>query len=109
MNQLCCIHPDFDGATTKRSESKIISGHPYGGTGFLYNKKYAKYIRPMVNFAHERVTAVELRSMNSNIIIINAYFPYFNMRDLTTYMALYSEIVGQVENIMHSNPGYYSL
>lgn len=59
----------------------------------------------MVTFDHERVTAVELRSKNGSIIIINAYFPYFNTRDLTTYTALYRDTVGQIDNIMHSNPG----
>ena len=40
-------------------------------TGFLYNKKYAGCVKPLVSFNHERVTALEIRSDIGNIIVIN--------------------------------------
>ena len=44
VNQLRCVHPDFDGfgssAMQKTVEKKVSVGRPFGGTGFIYNKKY---------------------------------------------------------------------
>ena len=52
VNQLRCLHPDFDGygtsAMSKTVQAKVASGRPYGGTGFIYNKKYAKCLKPLV-------------------------------------------------------------
>ena len=52
VNQLRSVHPDFDGfgtsAMKKTSESKINIGRPYGGTGFIYNKKISKCLKPVL-------------------------------------------------------------
>ena len=109
VNQLRCLHPDFDGYGTSAMEktigTKILNGRPYGGTGFLYNKKYAGCLKPLVNFKHDRVTALEIKSDGGNIVLINAYMPYYNTRDLTEYLAAYRDTVGHIENIMQNNPG----
>jgi hypothetical protein len=43
VNQLRALHPDFDGygcsAMKKKLEQGIRYGHPFGGTGFLFNKQ----------------------------------------------------------------------
>ena len=53
VNQLRGLHSDFDGYGTSAMEktigTKILHGRPYGGTGFLYNKKYAACVKPLVN------------------------------------------------------------
>ena len=109
VNQLRCLHPNFDGygtsAMEKTVEKKIITGRPYGGTGFLYNKKYSRSVKPLVNFKHNRVTALEIKTNVGNIIFINAYMPYYNTRALSDSLIAYRETVGYVENIMHSHPG----
>ena len=52
VNQLRCMHPEFDGfgrsAMKKGNESKLSSGHPYGRTGFIFNKKYFKCVKPLL-------------------------------------------------------------
>ena len=100
VNQLRCLHPDFDGygtsAMKNSSETKIIAGRPFGGTGFIFNKKYAKCIKPLLNHAHERVTVVELNAVTDRILIINCYFPYFNTRDLDGSVATYRDTLGFV-------------
>ena len=104
VNQLRCLHPDFDGfgtsAMKKSSESKVNTGRPYGGTGFVYSNSYSKCLRPLLNYSHERVTVMELCTDSCKIILINAYMPYFNSRDLTTYLTMYRETLGYIENIM---------
>ena len=110
VNQLRCLLQDFDGFGTSAMEktigTKILNGRPYGGTGFLFNKKYANFVKPLVNFKHDRVTALEIRSNSGNIVLINAYMPYYNTRDLPDSVASYRETIGHIETIMHSHPGY---
>ena len=109
VNQLRCLHPDFDGfgtsAMKKVCESKVNHGRPFGGTGFVYNKMYSKCIKPLLNYSHERVTVLKLCTEYSDILLINAYMPYFNSRDITVYMDMYRETLGYIENILSQNPG----
>ena len=85
--------------------SGIKLGRPFGGTGFLYAKKYSKCLKHLINFTHERVTAMELSTKNGNIIIINAYMPFYNTCDYHNYLAMYQEVVGQIDSIMHTHTG----
>ena len=107
-NQLRSIHTNFDGFGTsamKHSvETKIMKGRPFGGTGFVYNKKYAKCLTPLINYAHDRVTVMKLFTTSVDILLINVYFPYYNTRDLTTHISLYRDTVGFVESVMAQNP-----
>ena len=106
-NQLRFAHPSFDGygtsAMSYSSESKVMSGRPYGGTGFVFHKKYAKCLKPLIGISHERVTALELQTDNEKIIVINCYFPFHNLRDIENYTAMYRETIGFVDNILHQN------
>ena len=108
VNQLRSVHPDFDGfgtsAMKKTSESKINIGRPYGGTGFIYSKRFSKCLKPILSYSHERVTVMELNTESDKIILINTYFPYFNSRDLSTYLSMYRDTVGFIDNIMSQNP-----
>ena len=93
VNQLRCLHPNFDGfgtsAMKKSSETKVNIGRPFGGTGFLFNKKYSKCLKPLLKYEHERVTVMELNSNEHKILILNVYFPYYNSRDLENYISMY--------------------
>ena len=107
VNQLRCLHPDFDGfgtsAMKKSVECEIIKGRPFGGTGFLYGKKYAKCLKPLMSYCHERVTVMRLSTSECDIILINVYFPYFNTRDLVNYTSMYRDTVGFIDNVMCEN------
>ena len=107
VNQLRVLHPDFDGfgvsAMKKAAKSKIVKGRPFGGTGFVYNKKYAKCLKPLLDYEHERVTVMRLENAPFNILLINIYFPYCNSSDLSTHVALYRDTIGFVENVIAQN------
>ena len=109
VNQLRTLHPEFDGfgssAMKKSVDSQIMKGRPYGGTGFLYNKKFSKCLKPLLNYSHERITVLQLETDSCTILLINVYFPYYNTSDLATHTALYRDTIGFVENIMLQNPG----
>ena len=85
------------------TQNKIITGRPYGGTGFIFNKKYVKSVKPLLSCSHERVTALELNTSLEKCIVINGYFPYYNVRDLDNYLHLYQETVGFIDNLMTQN------
>ena len=85
-------------------ETRIIKGRPFGGTGFLYNKKFANCLKPLHNYVHERVTVMKLESESYHILLINVYFPYFNTCDQAAQMAAYRDTLGFVENVMSDNP-----
>ena len=107
VNQLRHLHPDFDGfgtsAMNKSLDSQVRIGRPYGGTGFVYNKKFSKCIKPVLAYSHERVTVMELKTDEQRILMINAYMPYYNSRDLSTYLSLYRDTIGFIDNIMSQN------
>ena len=108
VNQLRCLHPDFDGFGTSamNNDTKITTGRPYGGTGFLYNKMYSRSLKPLLNYSHERVTVLELVTSTHKLLLINAYMPFYNTRDLANYVSMYRDTVGHIENIMQQNPGH---
>lgn len=107
VNQLRMLHPDFDGygssAMNKSVQSQILKGRPYGGTGFLFNKKYSRCLKPLLNFTHERVTVMRLETASCDILLINVYFPYHNTNDINHYLAMYKETVGYVDSVMANN------
>ena len=85
VNRLRSLHQNFDGfgnsAMEKDVKSKVRLGCPFGGTGFLYNKKHSHSIKPLVQYKHERVSALRLASEDNDILLINAYLPFYNTRD----------------------------
>ena len=109
VNQLRTLHPDFDGfgtsAMKKNIDSQILKGRPYGGTGFLFSKKFSKCLKPLFNFSHERITVLQLETEASTILLINVYFPYYNTRELTSYLAMYRETIGFIDHIIDKNVG----
>ena len=109
VNQLRNLHHDFESLGTSAMrhsvESHIIKGRPYGGTAFLYNKKFTNCLKPLLNHNHERITVMRLETVAFHILLINIYSPYYNTRDLATHMSMYRDTIGYVENIIAENPG----
>ena len=107
VNQLLFVHNDFDGfgtsAMAKVVESKVRVGRPFGGTGFFYHKKYSKCLRPLINFQHERVSVMELSTSQGKILLINAYLPYYNTRDMANLINMYNDTVKFIDNTKHTN------
>ena len=87
VNELQHLHDDFEGfggSAMKDSIGKNIQkGRPYGGTGFLWNKKFAKCIQPRIDLKHERVTVLELKDERFNILCVNGYLPYLDKSNIT--------------------------
>ena len=108
VNRLRTLHPDFDGFGTsgmkKTNEQKIRTGRPFGGTGFLFDKKFSECINPLLNYNHERVTAIKITTEEGDVIVVNAYLPFYNTRDLENQTIAYQETVSYIDHILSSNP-----
>ena len=106
-------HDYFDGYGTSAMKTavqkKILSGRPYGGTGFLWNKKLATSLKPRQEYQHERITVLEILNSRNTILCINAYLPYLNTSNVAEQTAIYLDTVGYIDFILSDNPGCYFL
>ena len=89
----------------KISESEVRTGRPFGGTGFLFNKKHSNCIKPMVNYYHERVSVMNLSADVGEIVLINGYLPFYKTSDLQNQRIIYQETLAYIENIINDHLG----
>ena len=80
LNQLRMIHPLFDGygvsAMKYVHDKSILSGRPFGGTGFVFNKAFSAFLKPLTRYESERISVMQINDSSGAILLINAYFPY---------------------------------
>ena len=110
VNELRHVHKDFEGfgtsAMKKPIGEKILKGRPYGGTGFIWNKKFANSVKPRLDLNHERVTVLEIFDERFQIVCINAYLPFLDSSRLNEQMCEYNDTLGFIYNIMSSHPNH---
>ena len=110
VNRLRQVHDMFDGWGTSamkcKMENEVRLGRPFGGTGFLWNKKYSMAIKPRVEYKHERVTVLELNDKNDKLLLINAYMPFYKSSQLDEQIACYTDTLAFIESIMEMNQNY---
>ena len=110
VNELRHLHDDFEGFGTSAMKDSIgkniQKGRPYGGTGFLWNKKFAKCIQPRIDLKHERVTVLELKDERFNILCVNGYLPYLDKSNINEQTNLYNDTIGYIEHVIINHPGY---
>ena len=107
-NALRTIHSDFESYATsamkKVEENSIRRGRGFGGTGFIYPKSISNNVKPLIKYAHERVSVMEMECLDYKLIIINVYMPYLNRSDLQIALNNYDETLGYIEFILSENP-----
>ena len=110
VNELRFVHDEFEGFGTSAMKdsinNRILKGRPYGGTGFLWNKKFSNCIKPRLDIKHERVTALEINDKRFNILCINAYLPFFDTSRINEQVSIYNDTIGFIEQIMTSHPNF---
>ena len=103
-NALRSVHPDFEGFATsamkKTEENTIRRGRGFGGTGFIYPKTLSTNIKPLIKFNHDRVTVMELKCSNFDLVIINVYMPFLDRSDLQSTVGKYDEMLGFLDFII---------
>ena len=107
-NSLKVLHPTFDAYATSGMDSQIgervLRGRPYGGTGFLFHKSLSKCIRARVDLKHDRVSIMELCTLNEKILLISAYMPYYNTDGILEQLNEYRSTLAFIENVLISHP-----
>ena len=105
VNELRHLHPDYEGygVSAMTSDKTIRKGRPYGGTGFLFPKRFTLSIKPCPLFKNERVSVVMLKTDVRDILCINVYFPYFCSAKLAEQEVLYKDTIAHVEGVMSEN------
>ena len=107
VNLLKTLHPKFDGfgtsAMTSKMSSEILKGRPFGGTGFIFSKNLSLSLRPRLDYTHDRVTVMELSTSKGVTLLINAYLPFYDTRNLDAQICLFKDTVAFIENIIRSN------
>ena len=106
VNQLRNVHPKFDGygvsAMKGVHNNAIMTGRPYGGTGFLFNKDFTPFLQPVLQYENERVSVMKLVDVDYTIFVINAYFPFKQNTD--EHRVQYLELLAFIESIITANP-----
>ena len=106
VNQLRMVHPSFDGygvsGMKKIHNDAILTGRPFGGTGFVFNRDFSSFLQPVLQYEGERVTVMKLVDVDFTILIINVYFPFKQNSD--EHRVQYLEVLGTVESIILANP-----
>ena len=73
---------------------------------FVFHKKFSLAVKPCVNYRFSRVTAMEINSSASKIILINAYMPFLNSSKLNECKIEYLETLSHIQRIIYDFPGY---
>ena len=107
-NQLKVLHPKFDAfgvsAMEKQLEGSIMKGRPYGGTGFLFHRSLSNVLKIRVDLKHSRISVMELHTESFNLLLINAYMPYYDHSNMVDNLTEYRETLGFIESIMSNHP-----
>ena len=104
-NALRSIHTDFEGFATsamkQAEENNIRRGRGFGGTGFIYPKSLSSNLKPLIKYNHERVSVMELKCSNFDIVLINVYMPFLDRSDIQGATSQFDEIIGYIDFIVN--------
>ena len=103
INQLRNVHPKFDGygvsAMKGIHNDAIMTGRPYGGTGFIFNKDFTPFLQPVLQYEGERVSVMKLVDEDYSIFVINAF-----KQNTDEHRVQYLELLAYIESIIVANP-----
>ena len=106
VTQLQSVHDAFDGYGVSGMKhvhnANILTGRPYGGTGFIFDRDFAPFLQPMLQYENERISVMKLLDVDLTILIINVYFPFKQNTD--EHKVQYLDVLGTVESIILANP-----
>ena len=80
VDKLRHVNDNFEGygVSAMTSDISIYKGRPFGGTGFLFPKKFTVSMKPCPIYKNDRVSVLKVQSDSRVILLFNVYFPYFN-------------------------------
>ena len=91
------IHPDFraHGASAMDPSAGLLVGRPYGGVALMWRKSLDSIVS-VIKTENDRVAAVKLSNIESHMLIICVYCPYFSMENMEEFI----HTLGYVHSLM---------
>ena len=109
VNRLMTLNPNLDGwgtsAMKTKMQNKILTGRPFGGTGYVWSKILSNSIKPRSEYVHERVRVLELHASIGSILLINCYMPFFDSNKIDSQFDIYTDVLGFIDSVIRDNPG----
>ena len=108
-DQLRVLHPDYDSyaiSAMNNLDKSLHKGRPYGGTGFLFDKKFSNCLLARTDIKHDRISVMELHETSCKILLINAYMPFYDASNLDNCLSEYRSVLAFIESIMSSHSSY---
>ena len=84
--------------------SGVYRGRPFGGVAICWSPDLNHIIKPVSNFKHKRVVAIELKCTNRNILFISVYMPFYNASKRDQCMNETIDALSMVELLIENHP-----
>ena len=84
--------------------SGVFRGRPHGGVSIAWSNDLNHVIKPLSNYRHKRAVAIELQTLDKNIIFISVYMPFFDSNNRTSCLAETLDTISMVELIINDYP-----
>lgn len=97
-NEIDTVHSNFKGFSKSAMDptASIISGRPYGGLSFMWNKNIDKHVK-IVNYRSNRLLGLQMEVNNTKTVFINVYLPWERRSNFDEYV----QLLGEIASIMH--------
>ena len=82
----------------------ILRGRPFGGVAIAWSHDLDHVIKPVANFRHKRVVAVELQSQNDYFLLISVYMPFFDAGNKEECLAETQDALSMVDLLIDNHP-----
>ena len=103
------LHKDLDGwgtsAMKKKMQNKILTGRPFGGTGYVWNKCLSNSIKTRCEYIHDRVTVLEINSNIGSLLLINCYMPFYDINNIDSQTDTFIDVLSFIDSVIQDNPG----
>ena len=82
----------------------IYRGRPFGGVAICWSEDLNHLITPVTNYKHKRVIAVEMKTVDRDILFISAYMPFFNSSNRERCINETIDAITMIELIIEDHP-----
>ena len=84
----------------------IYKGRPYGGVSIAWSSDLNQVIKPIMNYKHKRLVAVELYANDMKILLMSVYMPFFDSSNRETCLAETEDTISMIELIISDHPNH---
>ena len=82
----------------------ICYGRPFGGVSIAWSPNLNHVIRPLSNFRHKRVVAIETKENTENFLFICVYMPFYDSSKREECITDTMDAITMIETIIEAHP-----